>query len=106
MTFLLTLNVLAPILGLYFKCQNNTEMEGHMIQAKFSVEEAQARFLSNFKAYGFKDKSSMLRAAINQFKKEYETEQLIKSADLYSEIYSEDDDLKELTELAVTGWPE
>ena len=77
-----------------------------MIQAKFSVEEAQARFLNNYKAYGFKDKSSMLRAAINQFIKEYETEQLIKSADLYSEIYSEDDDLKELTELAVTGWPE
>jgi hypothetical protein len=35
-----------------------------------------------------------------------ELESLKKSADLYSEIYSQDDDLKELTETAVTGWPE
>ena len=77
-----------------------------MLQAKFSVEKTQALFLSNFKAYGFKDKSSMIRAAIDHFKKEIELESLKKSADLYSEIYSEDDDLKELTETAVTGWPE
>jgi len=77
-----------------------------MLQAKFSVEEVQARFLNNYKAYGFKDKSSMLRAAINHFKKEFELERLKKSADLYSEIYSEDKDLKELTEIAATGWPE
>ena len=77
-----------------------------MLQAKFSVEEAQARFLSNYKAYGFKDKSSMLRAAINHFKKEFELERLKKSADLYAEIYSVDEDLKELTESAATGWPE
>ena len=77
-----------------------------MLQAKFSVEEAQARFLNNYKVYGFKDKSSMLRAAVNHFKKEFELEQLKKSADLYSEIYSEDEDLKELTETAANGWPE
>ena len=77
-----------------------------MLQAKFSVEERQAEFLNNYKAYGFKDKSSMLRVALDQFKKEMELESLRKSADLYSEIYSKDDDLKELTETAVTGWPE
>ena len=77
-----------------------------MLQAKFSVEESQSHFLKNFKAYGFKDKSSMLRAAIDHFKNEIELESLRKSADLYSEIYSEDDDLKELTETAITGWPE
>ena len=77
-----------------------------MLQAKFSVEEVQVHFLNNFKAHGFKDKSSMLRAAINHFKKEMELASLRKSANLYSEIYSEDDDLKELTEIAITGWPE
>jgi hypothetical protein len=77
-----------------------------MLQAKFSVEESQARFLKNFKAYGFKDKSSMLRAAIDHFKKQIELESLRKSADLYSETYSEDDDLKKLTETALNGWPE
>ena len=77
-----------------------------MLQAKFSINETQAQFLNNFKAYGFKDKSSMLRKAIEHFKKEKELESLRKSADLYSKIYSEDDDLKELTETALNGWPE
>jgi hypothetical protein len=77
-----------------------------MLQAKFSVKESQARFLSRYKEFGFKDKSSMLRAAIDELKKELELEQLKKSADLYSELYSEDDDLKELTETAISGWPE
>ena len=77
-----------------------------MLQAKFSVEETQAQFLNNFKVYGFKDKSAMLREAIKHFKKEVELESLRESADLYSEIYSEDDALKELTETALNGWPE
>lgn len=77
-----------------------------MFQAKFSIEETQAQFLNNFKVYGFKDKSSMLREAIEHFKKEIELESLRKSAELYSEIYSENDDLKELTEIALSGWPE
>jgi len=77
-----------------------------MLQAKFSIEETQTRFLNNYKAYGFKDKSCMLRAAIDHFKKEMELKRLIESADLYSEVYSEDDELRELTETAVTGWPE
>lgn len=77
-----------------------------MIQARFSIKETQARFLSNYKEYGFKDKSSMLRSAVDHFKKEMELESLRKSADLYSKIYSDDNDLKKLTETAVTGWPE
>jgi len=76
-----------------------------MLQAKFSVEEVQVHFLNNFKAHGFKDKSSMLRAAIDSFKKDMELESLKKSADLYAEIYYEDGDLKELTDTAVAGWP-
>ena len=63
----------------------------------------QAQFLKNFDDHGFKDKSSMLRAAIDHFKKEIELESLRKSADLYSEIYSEEDELKDLTEAALTG---
>jgi len=77
-----------------------------MLQAKFSVEETQAQFLNNFKVHGFKDKSAMLREAIEFFKKEMELESLRKSAELYSEIYSEDNDLKELTQTALNGWPE
>ena len=77
-----------------------------MQQAKFSVKESQAHFLNNYKAHGFKDKSSLVRAAIDHFKNKLELENLKKSAELYSEIYSKNDDLKELTETAATGWPE
>ena len=76
------------------------------MQAKFSVKESQAQFLSRYKEFGFKDKSTMLRVAIDQFKKNLELEQLKQSADLYAEVYSEDNDLKELTENALDGWPE
>ncbi len=77
-----------------------------MLQAKFSLKEPQARFLNKYKAYGYKDKSSMIRAAIDQLKKELEFEQLRDSADLYSELYAEDRGLKEFTEAAINGWPE
>ena len=79
---------------------------GHMQKAKFSVGETQAEFLSRYKEYGFKDKSSMVRSAIDHFKKGLEREQLKKSADLYAEIYDDDDDLKVLTDSAAKGWPE
>ena len=77
-----------------------------MLQAKFSVEKKHSDFLNTYKSFGFKDKSAMLRAAIERFKKDLELERLKQSADLYSEIYSKDDDLKELTDTAITGWPE
>ena len=77
-----------------------------MQQAKFSVKEAQVHFINNFKAYGFKDKSSLVRTAIDHFKNKLELESLKKSAELYSEVYSENDNLKELTETALSGWPE
>jgi len=77
-----------------------------MLQAKFSVEESQAQFLNDCMMYGFKDKSAMLRAAIDHFKKAVDIENLRKSAELYSEIYSGDDSLKDLTETAINGWPE
>lgn len=76
-----------------------------MLQAKFSVKESQAKFLSRYKKYGFKDKSAMLRAAIDHLQKKIDKEQLKQSADLYTEIYSKDNELQEITESALTGWP-
>ncbi len=77
-----------------------------MQQAKFSIKETQASFLNNYRSYGFKDKSAMLREAIDRMKKQLEFENLKQSADLYSEDYEADQGLKELTETALTGWPE
>jgi hypothetical protein len=77
-----------------------------MLQTKFSVEETQLQFLGNYKEYGFKDKSSMIRTAIDQLKKKFELDRLIESADLYSETYTKNNELKELAETAINGWPE
>jgi hypothetical protein len=79
--------------------------EGAMLQAKFSCKEDQISFLNSYKEYGFKDKSSMMREALNLLRKERELQTLRQSADLYAETYDEDSDLKELTATAAHGWP-
>jgi hypothetical protein len=77
-----------------------------MGQAKFSFKEKQAQFVSRYKSYGYKDKSTLVRAALDRFEAEMEQEKLIKSAALYAETYAEDRDLKELTDSALSEWPE
>ncbi|MFN8488468.1 MAG: hypothetical protein U0350_12790 [Caldilineaceae bacterium] len=77
-----------------------------MIQAKFTIEESQLHFLDLFKQYGFKDKSSVVRAALERLQRELELEQLRQSAALYAELYTNEPELQELTEAALTGWPE
>lgn len=72
-----------------------------MLQFKFSIEESQAVFLNNFKLFGFKNKSSLVREALNRLKKELENKKLEESA----ELYAEDSELKEITESAIEKWP-
>ncbi len=77
-----------------------------MIQAKFSLEEAQIEFLHQYKKYGFKGKSAVIRAALERLKKELEREKLKASAELYAEQYEKDTELQELTESGIAEWPE
>ena len=77
-----------------------------MQQAKFSLTLALVDFLNNYKQYGFKDKSSMVRTALLRLEEELELQSLRQSADLYAEVYEEDDELQEITDTAVSGWPE
>jgi hypothetical protein len=77
-----------------------------MLQAKFTIENQQAGFLEKYRIFGFKNKSEMVRAALEHFQKSFEQNQIIASAELYSEVYEEDNELKDMTENAVTGWPE
>jgi hypothetical protein len=77
-----------------------------MQQAKISIKDEQVEFLENHKLYGYKDKSSMVREALKCLKEEVERKSLRQSADLYAEIYKNDSELKELTESAISGWPE
>jgi hypothetical protein len=77
-----------------------------MQQAKFSCKENQVEFLNNYKDYGFKDKSAMVRESLNLLREKLESQKLRESADLYAEIYMEDSELKALTDSATQGWPE
>ena len=78
-----------------------------MIQAKFSLEEEHVKFLNQHSNYGFKDKSAVIRKALTRFQRELEKEMMKMSADLYAEIYEEEDEgSRDLTESAISEWPE
>ena len=77
-----------------------------MQQAKFSLTPPLVEFLGNYQAYGFKDRSSMVRIALQQFREELELQSLKQSADLYAELYEQDEELHELTQTATEDWPE
>jgi len=77
-----------------------------MLQAKFSIGSEQAKFIENYKDYGFKDKSELVRKAINLLQEELEEKSLRESAELYAEIYEQEEELRELTQAAIEGWPE
>lgn len=77
-----------------------------MQQAKFSITEPLLDFLANYKQYGFRDKSTMVRAALLHLQAEIEQQKLQHSADLYAEIYDEDEELQMLTTTALLEWPE
>ena len=77
-----------------------------MQQVKISIDEKQVDFVNNYSFYGFKDKSSLIRKAIDHFRHEIENQKLKKSAELYNEIYKEDPDLQDLTKSALSEWSE
>ncbi len=77
-----------------------------MPQAKLSLTRDQAEFLGGFAALGYPDKSSLVREAIDRFRNELTQQRLCESADLYAEIYAEDEELQQLTSQAMEGWPE
>lgn len=76
-----------------------------MVQVKVSLGDVQLDFLNRYHAYGFKDKSAVVRAALNRLRAELEQQRLRESAELYAEVYEEDQDTQALTESALTEWP-
>ena len=76
-----------------------------MQQAKISLDENHIKILNKYQELGFKDKSSLVRSAIDDFIKSVEKQKLAKSAKLYAEIYKEDSELRDLTNLAIEDWP-
>lgn len=72
-----------------------------MQNTKFSLTPSLSEFLSNYRLYGFKNRTAMIQTALLRFKKELELENLRQSAKLYAEIYDEDNELHELAESAI-----
>lgn len=77
-----------------------------MIQSKFSLEPAQVAFLEQHQTYGFKDKSEVVRFALQSLQQSLEQKHLYESAELYAQLYEEDSELKDFAEAALAEWPE
>ena len=77
-----------------------------MVQTKISRSNDQAQFLDQYAARGYPDRSSLVREAIQRLRKDLAQERLRESAQLYAESYAEDEDLQQLTQQALEGWPE
>ncbi len=76
-----------------------------MIQAKFSLKESHIQFIEQCKHYGFKDKSDVVRTALDRLLSEIAKKRLRDSARLYAESYEKDDETKEWTDSELSEWP-
>lgn len=76
-----------------------------MKEQTFELDESQIQFLQSCQKYGFKDANEVVIIAIKRLELALEAERLEESATLYAEIYQEDTDLQELTELGLEEWP-
>lgn len=76
-----------------------------MKEQTFKLDESQINFLELCQNYGFKDPSELVRIAIQRLQLALEDQQLEESAMLYAEVYAEDTELHELTELGLEEWP-
>jgi Arc/MetJ-type ribon-helix-helix transcriptional regulator len=77
-----------------------------MVQLKVNLEETQAEFLDQFQRYGFPNKSAVVREALTRLYADMQAEQLRRSAALYAELYDEDEEIQDLTNVALAEWPE
>lgn len=76
------------------------------LDLKLTLQESYFKFLNHYKHYGFESQAAMIQSALEKLKQELEEKELEKSAQLYAEIYQEDQNLQELTEAACADFPE
>lgn len=76
-----------------------------MHQVKLSLSEDQVEFLGHHRDYGFRDRSELVRTALERFRKAIERRELKVSASLYCEVYEEESDSKLWVEDSLTDWP-
>ncbi|MBI3194223.1 MAG: hypothetical protein HYZ34_07140 [Ignavibacteriae bacterium] len=74
-------------------------------QTKIDFDKSQIHFINKYQELGFKDKSSLVRTAIEEYIKSIQKNELVQSAKLYAEIYQEDTELQELTNSSMEDLP-
>jgi translation initiation factor 2B subunit (eIF-2B alpha/beta/delta family) len=68
-----------------------------MPQIKVVLKDAEFDFVENHLSYGFKSKTELVNKAISAFRKQLREKAIAESAELYQEIYEQDEELRELT---------
>ncbi len=68
-----------------------------MLQAKFSLDKPQHRFIQQYRDLGFKDKSQMVRVALDRLNAELEQQRRRESAAFYAEAPDHDAETREWT---------
>ncbi len=77
-----------------------------MLQVKFSLDKPQHSFIEQYKELGFKDKSQMVRIALDRLSNDLEQQRLRESAALYAEVHAHDPETREWSDEVVAKWPE
>jgi len=76
-----------------------------MNQIKLTLSEPLLQFLDHHRAYGFRDRSELVRTALACFQKDLESRELEESAQLYGEVYKEDRESQHWVEESSQDWP-
>lgn len=66
-----------------------------MNQVKLSLQDAQVEFLARHRDYGFRDRSELVRSALDLFQRQIELKELEESARLYAQLYEDDGQAQE-----------
>lgn len=77
-----------------------------MGQIKISLKKEHTEFINHYSKFGFKDKSEMVRKAIEKLKDEIETENIRKSAKLLKSIYSKNKIDTDWIDDSIKEWPD
>lgn len=76
-----------------------------MYQIKLSLHDSQVEFLGRHREYGFRDRSELVRKALEFFQREIEQRELEESASLYAQLYEKDDEAKQWVAGSPKDWP-
>lgn len=66
-----------------------------------SINDNQANFIKSYYLYGFKSEDELITEALERLRNDVERTSLTESAALYTEVYNDDEDLRELTTSAL-----